>query len=128
MNDTVFDLYAFEQGRWALVGSFDAARKEEALVRAKALSDDATVQAVRVLRDSLALDRPVPIYKTQRVEGLPEINAALAKAAKRPGPALAGRGGEAGRKSGKRPAKARGGGLDLELSPQAKLGLGLLAS
>ncbi|MBM3554616.1 MAG: adenylate/guanylate cyclase domain-containing protein, partial [Alphaproteobacteria bacterium] len=41
---------------------------------------------------------------------------------------LSGRGGEAGRKSGKRPAKARGGGLDLELSPQAKLGLGLLAS
>jgi len=76
---TIFDLYVFADGKWSHARSFDAARKDEALSEAKARSEDRKVVAVRLLRDSFALDKPVSIYKTQKSDDIPEFDARAVK-------------------------------------------------
>ena len=76
---TTFDLYIFVDGKWSHARSFDAARKDEALSEAKARSEDRKVVAVRLLRDSFALDKPVSIFKTQKSDDIPDFDAQAVK-------------------------------------------------
>jgi len=77
-ESTIFDLYLFADGKWSHARTFDAQRKEEALAEAKAKSEDRKIVAVRLLRDSFVLDKPVSIFKTQRAD-VPEFDARATK-------------------------------------------------